>query len=115
MSAKSAKTIKSLSKTMRSLKKDNKKLKKSISALQKCDEDDDDNSSISTVECSSNFQDATEMLNEHHPRIVQALKHRKFTELDLRNVLLLDNQSTLIYVATRNLHPRLSRPRMLSR
>jgi hypothetical protein len=33
------------------------------------------------------------MLEEHHPRIVLlALKHRKFTELDLRNVLLLDNQ-----------------------
>jgi hypothetical protein len=34
------------------------------------------------------------MLKEHHPRIVLALKHRKFMELDLRNVLLLDNQST---------------------
>jgi hypothetical protein len=34
LSAKSAKTIKSLSKTMRLLEKDNKKLKKSISALQ---------------------------------------------------------------------------------
>jgi hypothetical protein len=46
------------------------------------------------VEGSSYFQDALEMLEEHHPRIVLALKHRKFTELDLRNVLLLDNQST---------------------
>jgi hypothetical protein len=34
------------------------------------------------------------MLKEHHPRIDLALKHRKFMELDLRNVLLLDNQST---------------------
>jgi hypothetical protein len=33
------------------------------------------------------------MLEEYH-RIVLALKHSKFTELDLRNVLLLDNQST---------------------
>ncbi len=88
------KTIKSLSKTMRSLEKDNKRLKKSVSALQKCDKDDDNNLSISTVEGSSHFQDALEMLKEHHPRIVLALKHRKFMELDLRNVLLLHNQST---------------------
>ncbi len=94
LSAKLAKTIKSLSKTMRSLEKENKKLKKSVSALQKCDKDDDDNSSISMVEGSSHFQDALEMIKEHHPRIVLALKHRKFTELDLRNVLLLDNQTT---------------------
>jgi hypothetical protein len=94
LSAKSAKTIKSLSKTMRSLEKDNKKLQKSVSALQKCNKDDDTNLSISTVEGSSHFQDALEMLEEHHPRIVLALKHRKFTELDLRNVLLLDNQLT---------------------
>jgi hypothetical protein len=87
----SVKTIKSLSKTMRSLEKDNKRLKKSVSALQKCDKDDDDDSSISNVEGSSHFQDALEMLKEYHPRIVLALKHRKFTELDLRNMLLLDN------------------------
>ncbi len=34
------------------------------------------------------------MLKEHHPKLVLALKSRKFTDLDLRNVLLLDNQST---------------------
>jgi hypothetical protein len=34
------------------------------------------------------------MLEEHHPKVVFALKSRKFTNLDLRNVLLLDNQST---------------------
>ncbi len=67
---------------MRLLEKDNKRLKKSVSALQKCDKDDDDD------------QDALEMLKEHQPRIVLALKHRKFTELDLRNVLLLDDQLT---------------------
>jgi hypothetical protein len=83
LSAKSVKTIKSLSKTMRLLEKDNKKLKKSVSALQKCDIDDDNDLSISMVEGSSHFQDALEMLEEHHPRIVLALKHRKFTELDL--------------------------------
>jgi hypothetical protein len=35
-----------------------------------------------------------EMLEEHHSKIVLALKSRKFTDLDLRNVLLLDSQST---------------------
>jgi hypothetical protein len=35
-----------------------------------------------------------EMLKEHHPKIILALKLRKFTELDLRNMLLLDNQFT---------------------
>jgi hypothetical protein len=92
--AKLVKTIKSLSKTMRLLEKDNKRLKKLVSALQKCNKDDDNDSSISMVEGSSHFQDELEMLEEHHPRIVLALKHRKFTELDLRNVRLLDNQST---------------------
>jgi hypothetical protein len=94
LSAKLARTIKSLSKSMRLLEKDNKKLKKSVSTLQKCNEGDDDDSSIAMVEGSSHFQYAMEMLKEHHPRIVLALKHRTFTELDLRNVLLLDNQST---------------------
>jgi hypothetical protein len=59
------------------------------SALQKCNEDED--SSLSSVEGSSHFQDAMEMLEEHHPNVVLALKSRKFTNLDLRNVLLLDN------------------------
>jgi hypothetical protein len=43
-SAKSAKTIKPLSKTMRLLERDNKKLRKSVSAFQKCNKDDDNNS-----------------------------------------------------------------------
>jgi hypothetical protein len=115
LSAKLVKTIKSLSKTMRSLEKDNRRLKKSVSALQKCNKDDDDDSSILTVEGSSHFQDALEMLKEHHPRIVLALKHRKFTESDLRNVLLLDNQSTFDLCCNKKLHPRLSRPKMLFR
>jgi hypothetical protein len=71
-SNKSSKTIKSLSKTMKSLEKDNRRLKKSVSALQKCDEDED--SSLSLVEGSSHFQDAMEMLEEHHPKVVLALK-----------------------------------------
>jgi hypothetical protein len=45
-SAKSAKTMKSISKTMKSLVKDNCRLKKSVSALQKCKEDDDNDLSI---------------------------------------------------------------------
>jgi hypothetical protein len=35
-----------------------------------------------------------EMLKEHHPKTVLALKSRRFTDLDLRNTLLLDNLST---------------------
>jgi hypothetical protein len=35
-----------------------------------------------------------EMLEEHHPKVVHALKSRKFTNLDQRNMLLLDNQLT---------------------
>jgi len=71
-SNKSSKTIKSLSKTMKSLEKDNRRLKKSVS--QKCNEDED--SSLSSVEGSSHFQDAMEMLEEHHPKVVLALKSR---------------------------------------
>ncbi len=92
VSNKSSKTITSLSKTMKSLEEDIWWLKKLVSALQKCDEDED--SSLSFVEGSSHFQDAMEMLEEHHHKVVLALGSRKFTNLDLRNVLLLDNQST---------------------
>ena len=42
----------------------------------------------------SHLQDDMEMLEEHHPKVVLALKSRKFTNLDLREVLLLDNHST---------------------
>jgi len=77
---------------MKLLEKDNRRLKESVCALQKCNEDED--SSLSSVEGSSHFQDAMDMLEEHHPKVVLALKSRKFTNLDLRNVLLLDNQST---------------------
>ncbi len=42
---------------------------------------------------------ASTMTPHHHtgsaiPKVILALKSRKFTNLDLRNVLLLDNQST---------------------
>jgi hypothetical protein len=79
---------------MKLLEKDNRLLKKLVSVLQKCNEDDKYDSLLSTVEGSSHFQDAMEMLEEHHPMIVLALKSRKFTDLDLRNMLFLDNQLT---------------------
>jgi len=71
-SNKSPKTIKSLSKTMKSLEKDNRRLNKSVSALQKCKEDE--GSSLFSGEGSSHFQNAMEMLEEHHPKVVLALK-----------------------------------------
>ncbi len=92
VSNKSSKTIKSLSKTIKSLEKDSRQLKKLVSTLQKCNEDEE--SSLSLEEGSSDFKDAMEMLEEHHPKVVLALKSSKLTNLDLRNVLLLDNQST---------------------
>ncbi len=60
---KSATLVKCLSKTIKSLEKSNRKLKKSVSALQKCEEDDDTNSSLST-EGTSHFQKSVEMLEE---------------------------------------------------
>jgi hypothetical protein len=94
-SAKSSKSIKSLTKTMQALEKDNWRLKKSVSALQKCNEDEDDDSSLSSVEGSTHFQEAVEILSDSYPKIALALKPKKsMGGLDLRNVLLLDNQST---------------------
>jgi hypothetical protein len=93
-SAKSAKSIESTTKTMKLLQKDNCRLKKSVSALQKCDEGEDNNLSISSAKGSSHCQEAMEMLQESHLKIVLALKSNKSIGLDLRNVLLLDNQST---------------------
>ena len=92
-STSSSKSIKSLSKTLKSLEKSNRKLKKSVSALQKCEEDDDD-SSISSSEGTNHFQMELDLLEERNPKIVLALKSSKNVDLDLRNVLLLDNQST---------------------
>ncbi len=99
-SAKSAKSIKSITKTIKLLETDNCRLRKSVSTLQKCNEGDDNNLSISSAKGSSHFQEAMEMLQESHPKIALALKSSKSIELDLRNILLLDNQSTLDYVAT---------------
>ncbi len=74
----SSKSIKSLSKTLKS-EKSNQKLKRSVSALQKYNEDDDSDLSISSSEGTSHSQRALEMLEEHNPKIVLALKSRKFT------------------------------------
>jgi hypothetical protein len=65
--------VKSLSKTVKSSEKSNQKLKKSVSALQRCEEDDDTNSSLST-EGTSHFQKSVEMLEEHNPKVVLAHK-----------------------------------------
>jgi hypothetical protein len=93
-SAKSSKSIKSLTKTMKALEKDNRRLKKSVSLLQKCNEDDDADSSLSSVEGSTHFQEAVETLRDSYPKIALALKSKKSMGLDLRKVLLLDDQST---------------------
>ncbi len=93
-SAKSAKTMKSISKTMKFLEKDNRRLKKSVSALQKCKEDNDDDLSISSAEGSSHFQKTIKFLEESYPKIALALKLSKSLNLNLRCVLLFNNQST---------------------
>ena len=41
-------------------------------------------------EGTSHFQKNMDMLKEHNPKIVLALKSKKCDDLDLRNVLLLD-------------------------
>ncbi len=92
-STSSSKSIKSLSKILKSLEKSNRKLKKSVSALQKSEEDGDE-SSISSSEGTHHFQMDLDLLEEQNPKIDLALKSSKNVDLDLRNVLLLDNQST---------------------
>jgi hypothetical protein len=86
--------MKSIPKTMKSLEKDNRMLTKSVSALQKCEDDDDDDLPILSAEGLSHFKKAINFLEESYPNIALALKSRKSLNLDLRFVLLLDNQST---------------------
>ncbi len=96
-STKSSKSIKSLTKTMKALEKDNQRLKKSVSMLQKCNEDDNNDSSLSSVEESTHFQEAVETRSDSYPKIALVLKSKKsmgLAKLDIRNVLLLYNQST---------------------
>jgi hypothetical protein len=78
---------------MKSLEKGHRRLRKSVSALQKCKENDDDDSSISSTEGLSHFQKGIETLKELYPKITLALKSSKSLDLDLKYVLLLDNQS----------------------
>jgi hypothetical protein len=65
-----------------------------VSVLQKCNEVLDHDSSISSAKGSSHFQEAMEMRQESYPKIALALKSSKTIGLDLRNLFLLDNQST---------------------
>jgi hypothetical protein len=67
-------------------KRATKSLILSVSALQKCEKENNSVSSISTSEGTSHFQKDLEMLKEINPKIVLALKSRKFTDLDLKNV-----------------------------
>ncbi len=106
-SVKSAKMMKSISKIMKSPEKDNLRLKKSVGALQKCKEDDDDDLSISSTEGLSHFQKAIKFLEESYPKIALALKLSKSLDLDLRYVLLLDNQSTFDLCCNRGFMSRI--------
>ena len=85
-STKSSKSIESLTKTMKALEKDNRRLEKSVSMLQKCDEDDNSDSSLSSVEGSTHFQKAVEILRDSYPKIALALKSKKSMGLDLRGM-----------------------------
>jgi hypothetical protein len=92
---------------MKSLEKDNHRLKKSVSELQKCKEDDDDDSSISSTEGLSRFQKAIEILEKSYPKIAPALILSKSLDLDLTCVLLLDNQSTFDLCSNRGFMSRI--------
>ncbi len=54
---------------MKSLENSNRKLKKSVSALQKCEADNDTDSSLSS-DGTSHFQKGVEMLQNCYPKIV---------------------------------------------
>ncbi len=101
--------MKSISKTMKSLEKDNCRLKKSVSALQKCEEDDDNDLSTSSTEGSSHFQKAIKFLEESYPKIALTLKSSKSLNLDLRCVLLLDNQSMFDLCCNRGFMSRIKK------
>jgi hypothetical protein len=60
----------------------------------KCKEDDDNDSSISLAEGSSHFQQTMKFLEESYSKFALALKLSNSLNLDLKYVLLLDNQST---------------------
>ncbi len=86
-SSKSDKTIKSLTKQV-------KTLKKLVSALQSHYKDREDNSSISSEEEDAHFQYTCAAIASTNLNVAMALKSPKAWDLDLRNVWLLDSQST---------------------
>ncbi len=105
----SSRILLSISKTIKSLEKDNRRLKKSVSALQTCKEDNEDDLSKSSTEGSSHFQKDIMTLKESYPKIALALKSSKSLDLDLRYVLLLDNQSTLNLCCNRGFMSRIKK------
>ncbi len=101
--------MKSIFKMMKSLEKDNRRFKKSVSALQKCKEDDGNDLSVSSAKGSSHFQKGIKNLKESYPKIALALKLSKSLNLDLRYVLLLDNQSTFDLCCNRGFVSRIKK------
>jgi hypothetical protein len=71
--------------------------------------DDDDDLSISSTEGSSHFQNAIEFLEESYPKITLALKSSQSLDLDLRCVLLLDDQSTFDLCCNRGFMSRIKK------
>jgi len=101
--------MKSIYKRMKSLEKGNRRLTKFVSALQKCKEDDDNDSSISSAESSSHFQKGIMTLERSYPKIALTLKLSKSLNLDLRYVLLLDNQLTFDLCCNRGFMSRIKK------
>jgi hypothetical protein len=84
----------SSSKLIKSLTKQIKTLKKMVSALQAHLEDSDNDSSLSSEDGDAHFQYACAAIEVTNPKVAMALMSHKARDLDLRNVWLLDNQST---------------------
>jgi hypothetical protein len=63
--------------------------------------------STSSTEDLSHFQKAIKLLEESYPKIALALKLSKSLDLDLRCVLLLDNQSTFDLCCNRGFMSRI--------
>jgi hypothetical protein len=108
-SAKLAKTMKSISKTVKFLEKDKCSLKKSVSALQEVQRGWWWWFAISSTKGLSHFQKAIKFLEESYPEIALALKLSKSLDLELRCVLLLDNQSTFDLCCNRGFMSRIKK------
>jgi hypothetical protein len=94
------------SKSIKSLTKQVKTLKKLVSVLKANQEDSNDNSSLSSEDGDAHFQYACAAIEATNSKVAMALKSQKAQDFDLRSVWLLDNQSPLIYAATRILPGR---------